>query len=190
MDFNLDRRRNLNRCKKLDFFQLLNTLASRLKNEFLRCLWKLARKPSFKLLLSEIGDRIGSILARTIQYVEIYLLLALCHCIKLLRMKIKTFLWEQMGPLGILTTFSAAVFFTPHANTREFGNAFALGYRDVNYCVLYAAFGFLTLVAFSYSCNVSYKIRIGISIMFYLIGVILFGISYWQKGNRRYFFAG
>ena len=190
MDFNPDWRRNFYRCEKLDFFQLFNTLASRLKYKFLRCLWKLARKPSFELLLCEVGDRIGSILARTIKYVEIYLFLALCHCIKLLRMKIKTLLWEQMAPLEILTTLSAAVFFTPHANTREFGNAFALGYRDVNYCVLYAAFGFLTLVAFSYSFNVSFKIRIGISILFYLIGAILFGVSYWQNGNQRYFFAG
>ena len=52
-----------------------------------------------------------------------------------------------MGPLEILSTLSATVFFTPHANSREFGNAFALGYRDVNYCVFFAAFGFITLVA-------------------------------------------
>jgi hypothetical protein len=94
-------------------------------------------------------------------------------------MKIRTLLWEQMGPLEILSTLTATVFFTPHANTREFGNAFALGYRDVNYSVLYAAFGFLTLVAISFSINVSYKIRLGISTTFYLIGAILFGISYW-----------
>ncbi len=128
-------------------------------------------------------------MAGTIEYVEIYHLLALCHFIKLLRMKIKTLLWEKMGPLEILTTLSATVFFTPHANTREFGNAFALGYRDVNYSVFYAAFGLLILVALSLSFSVQYKWSVGISIVFYLIGAILFGVSYWRNGNRRYFFA-
>lgn len=95
-----------------------------------------------------------------------------------------------MGPLEILSTLSATVFFTPHANSREFGNAFALGYRDVNYCVFYAAFAFITLVAISFSLHFNYKLRIGISMMFYAAGAILFGISYWLKGEKQYFIAG
>lgn len=129
-------------------------------------------------------------MAGTIEYVEINLLLSLRHYIKLLGMKVKTLLWEQLGPLEILSTLTATVFFTPHANSRQFGNAFALGYRDVNYSVLYAAFGFMTLVAISYSFQLNYKLRIGISMTFYLVGAILFGISFWMKGIREYFIAG
>lgn len=94
-----------------------------------------------------------------------------------------------MGPLAILCTFSATVFFTPHANSQEFANAFGLGYRDVNYSLLYAAFGFLTLVALSLFINIYYKLRLIFSLILYLIGTILFGISYWFKGNKRFFFT-
>jgi hypothetical protein len=105
-------------------------------------------------------------------------------------MNIKTLLWEQMGPLAIFSTLSATVFFTPHANSREFANAFGLSYRDVNYSLLYAAFGFLALVAWSFSLSFNYKIRIAFSATLYLAGAILFCISYWLDGSRRIFISG
>jgi len=105
-------------------------------------------------------------------------------------MNLKTLLWQQLGPLSIYSTLSAAVFFTPHANTREFANAFGLSYRDVNYSLLYASFGFLTFISWSFLSRLPYKIRIGISTVLYFVGAILFCISYWIWGGRKDFIAG
>jgi len=104
-------------------------------------------------------------------------------------MNIKTLLWDQMGPLSIYSTLSAMVFFTPHANTREFANAFGLSYRDVNYTLLYATFGFVTILAWTFVINLNYKIRMGLSTLTYFIGAVLFCISYWIWGRRKVFIA-
>lgn len=105
-------------------------------------------------------------------------------------MNAKLVLWEQMGPLGILSTLSAAVFFTPHANSREFANAFNLHYRYVNFASLYAAFGSLILISAFAGFRLDYKVRLALSTALYLAGTILYCISYWTNGNTKAFFAG
>lgn len=95
-----------------------------------------------------------------------------------------------MGPLSIYSTLTAMVFFTPHANTREFANAFGLSYRDVNYGVFYAAFGFLMLLSWTFIVILNYKVRMVFLSLTYITGAILYCISYWIWGRVKVFIAG